>query len=74
MSVGTLTAYLGLHLGRCRVMLTGNIGFLLGLSLYLLLLGTIRGDLLEHDAFGEDVFCVHMVMYFSLLNERMTPL
>ena len=63
MPVGTLATYLGLHLGRCRVMLTGNIGFLLSLSLHLLLLRAIRGHLLEHDAFGKDIFCVHMVMY-----------
>ena len=59
--VGPLAAYLGLHLGRCRVVLSGDIGFLLGLGLYLLLLGTVRGHLLEHDAFGENVFAVHTV-------------
>ena len=36
MSVGTLAAYLCFHLGRCRMVLTRDVGFLLGLGLYLL--------------------------------------
>ena len=61
MSIGTLAAYLGLHLGRCRVVLSSDVGFLLGFGLYLLLLGTVRSDLLEHDAFGEYIVSVHTV-------------
>ena len=69
MAVGTLAAYLGFHLGRRRVVLPSDVGFLLGLGLDLLLLGTVRGHLLEHDAFGEYVFCVHTIALVSLLNK-----
>lgn len=69
MAVGPLAAYLSLHLGRCGVVLTGNIGFLLGLGLHLLLLGAVRGHLLEHDAFGENVVSVHTIALVSLLNK-----
>ena len=58
-SVGTFAAYLGLHLGRCRMVLAGDVGFLLGLGLDFLLFGTVRGHLLEHDAFGEYIVAVH---------------
>ena len=59
MPIGTLAPYLGLHFGRCRVMLTSDIGFLLGLGLHLLLFGAVRNHLLEHDAFGENIVSVH---------------
>lgn len=68
MSVGTFAANLRLHLGRCRVMLTSDVGLLLSLGLHLLLLGSVRGHLLEHDAFGEYVFCVHTVRGYGLFR------
>ena len=60
-SVGTFAAYLGFHFGRCRVVLAGDVGLLLGLGFHLLLFGAVRGHLFEHDAFGEYVVSVHMV-------------
>ena len=67
MPIGTLAAYLGFHLGRCRVVLAGDVGFLLGLGLHLLFLGAVRSHLLEHDAFGKNVVSVHTLsVFFSI--------
>ena len=63
MSVCTLAAYLGFHLGRGGVVLAGDVGFLLGLGLHLLFLGAVRGHLLEHNAPGENVFAVHIIIF-----------
>ena len=41
MSVSTFAAYLGFHFCRCRVVLSSDIGFLLGLGFNLLLSGAI---------------------------------
>ena len=47
-------------------MLARDVGFLLGLGLYLLLLGAVRGNLFEHDAFGEYILCVHIIKFIGL--------
>lgn len=64
MSIGTFAANLGFHLSRSRMVLSGDIGFFLGLGLHLFLFRTVRGHLLKHDAFGENIFSVHMLFLF----------
>ena len=52
------------------MVLAGDVGFLLGLGLYLLLFGTVRGHLLEHDTFGEYIVAVHTLclLFVIILN------
>ena len=71
MSVGPLLANIGLHLGGARSVKPGNVGFLLGLGLDLILFrGARRTAFLEHHPLRHNLFYIH-IFFFKMQRQTL---